>query len=191
MPVRSFYLFADEVDDFVKDWVEDAQNLWKSETLKALCARANFSHLQQQKAHSISKEAASGLEPILRNVSTKALSKLQNEVITPAIALATEPHAKSHGRSTECMMMTLYLHVAPPQSTTSTSRGALRFNVNTCMLSSFATLNPGKGYRRTIHTCRMRRVTLAGLFSPYNLPFIDAGPGWKISCLARLYFLPS
>ena len=27
MPLCSFYLFADEIDDFVKNWVENAQNL--------------------------------------------------------------------------------------------------------------------------------------------------------------------
>ncbi|KAL8784772.1 MAG: hypothetical protein Q9195_008908 [Heterodermia aff. obscurata] len=64
-------------------------SLWRSETLKAMCACTNFSRLQQETARAIVKEAAPGLELILRNTSKKALSKLRSEVIIPAIVLAT------------------------------------------------------------------------------------------------------
>ena len=55
-----------------------------------MCACSSFPRLQQQRARSISKEAASGLDSVLRDVSTEALSKFRNEVIMPAIVLATK-----------------------------------------------------------------------------------------------------
>ena len=53
-----------------------------------MCARSRFPRLQQEHARSITREAASMLESILPNVSTDALTKLQDEVIMPAVVLA-------------------------------------------------------------------------------------------------------
>lgn len=55
-----------------------------------MCARSRFPRLQQEHARAISKEAAFGLESILPKVSSTALAKLQDEVIIPAVVLATK-----------------------------------------------------------------------------------------------------